>query len=314
MEAISSSQKMFAAGKLARMKIRTLTMCAFAFSPAIFANAQAPRSVQTVNIGVIAEQKKGAGPLMIEVTEHKQPLPVQELKPITAMPRRILILVDQSGSAERLAAYYRSAIIQIVDTLPDYSRDTVAIAAFSDTIGMIVPLTNNRLVLLDKLDKLGGKGRTKLYDAIYLAIGSAMRETKQSGGLADIIVITDGGENGSAHSSGEVSERVRTSAVRVSALDVRGPESFGTHVPEEINAETLLSDIVKAGGGIFGYSIYGRHVFSTEPFIANLKNSYFVRMQFATPAQGAEKHHIEMRASKGWKLEYPPIVYVRAVH
>jgi VWFA-related protein len=264
-----------------------------------------------VNVGIIAEQKKGAGPLIIEVTEHKQPLAVQELRPASAMPRRIVILVDQSGSAGHLASHYRNAITQIVETLPDYSRDTVAIGAFNDIVGMIVPFTNNKQLLLEKLDKLGGQGRTKLYDAIFLAIGSAIVEMNQSGGLADIIVISDGGENGSSHSLEDIASRIHTSGVRVSVLDVHGPELLATVGGG--NDIERLSEIVRTGGGILISTTYDDHAAQTGRFIANLKNSYFVRLHFATPAQGSEKHHIEIHASKGWKLDYPSVVYVHAV-
>jgi uncharacterized protein with von Willebrand factor type A (vWA) domain len=136
-------------------------------------------------------------------------------------PRRVLILLDASGSMSKTAerALALDGADQLLAQMPPKTQ--IGLAVFSETITQTVSLTTDRQALHEKLkDVTGrrypcpkGKCQTALLDAVFESLTNF--ETPQEGNV--LYVISDGGENASHRTWRVVEDAVLAAGVRVFA-------------------------------------------------------------------------------------------------
>jgi Mg-chelatase subunit ChlD len=164
---------------------------------ATLASAQEPaRATKSVNFLLTATAKPDT-PLEITVREHKSQIPVESVRALDDVPHRLLLLADTSGSERMQQHALKTALSQFVADAPVFPRDTMAIAAFNSAAGMAQRFTSDRAQLLDTVEKLKSAGTTALYDSVIEAVGTVQAEMRKSGGIGDVIVVTDGEDNAS---------------------------------------------------------------------------------------------------------------------
>lgn len=190
-------------------------------------------------------------------------LPVQFAEYVPNGPASVLILVDTSGSTLPKLPQTRTAIAAIVESLDP--RDDVALFAFSGRPYRLQPFTRDHAAIQQQESLLHSMGPTSLYDSMIAAANALSQGCYENRVL---IVISDGFDNTSSHSPGDVSDAVRSNDVTVYALAIGGTDvgatasqrSFYAPDPDTSNSideKSLAQFTQPAGGSTFRISPTG---------------------------------------------------------
>jgi VWFA-related protein len=125
-------------------------------------------------------------------------------------------------------------------------EDEFFLVEFNDTPKLVTPLTRDVEEIQNQLTFAQSKGRTALLDAIVLGLHEIKRSNKKRKAL---LIISDGGDNCSRYTEGEVREMVRESDVLMYAIGVFEPYGSRGRSPEESAGPGLLSDLAEQTGG-----------------------------------------------------------------
>ena len=172
-------------------------------------------------------------------------------------PVSVGIVFDSSRS---MTPKLRQARVAVAEFLRNSNpEDEFFLVDFNDRARLVVPFTTNAGVLQDRLLETSAAGRTALMDAVYLALDT-MKGAAHS--RKALLLVSDGGDNDSRYSEGELRRRLRESSVAVYAM---GIYQLGAVVlaEEERGGPKLLEDLAAQSGG--------RHVPVTD--LADLPNA-----------------------------------------
>ncbi len=110
-------------------------------------------------------------------------------------------------------------------------RDEYFLVSFNDRTSVVQDFTSQAENLQNEISISNPKGRTALYDAIYLGL-EKMREAHNE--KKALIVITDGEDNSSRYTFSEVKQFVKESDVQIYVIGERGDLGYGRGVITEI--------------------------------------------------------------------------------
>lgn len=144
--------------------------------------------------------------------------------------RVIVIDVSNSMAAEDVGASRLSAAKAIAKKLVEQTEGRSAVVAFERSAEVIAPLTNDDEAVLALIDTLQpgevGEPGSDIGAAIDASLKLLQAETSQK---ADVILISDGEEQGSRLGLAEALHRARTRGIQVSAVGVGTPD--GATIP-----------------------------------------------------------------------------------
>jgi Ca-activated chloride channel family protein len=175
-----------------------------------------------------------------EVFENKDP---QELKSFSSedAPVSIGVIFDMSGSMSSKIERAREAVVEFFKTANP--QDEFFMIAFADKPEEVSDFTSSVEDIQGKLVYTVPKGRTALLDGIYLGINK-MRQAKYP--KKALLIISDGGDNHSRYTEGEIKSTVREADVMIYAI---GIYDHNMPTPEEVAGPGLLADITEITGG-----------------------------------------------------------------
>jgi Ca-activated chloride channel homolog len=156
-------------------------------------------------------------------------------------PVSIGIIFDMSGSMGSKIERAREAVVQFLKTANP--QDEFFMITFADKPEEVSGFTQNVDDIQNKLLFTVPKGRTALLDAIYLGI-TEMRQAKYP--KRALLIISDGGDNHSRYTEGEIKSMVREADTLIYAIGIYD-HYFPT--PEEQLGPELLSEITEVTGG-----------------------------------------------------------------
>ena len=167
----------------------------------------------------------------------------QEIKSFSSedAPVSIGVIFDMSGSMGSKIERAREAVIEFFKTANP--QDEFFMITFADKPEQICDFTNSVDEIQSRLLYTIPKGRTALLDAIYLGI-TKMREAKYP--KKALLIISDGGDNHSRYTEGEIKSMVKEADVLIYAIGIYD-HYFPTE--EERLGPALLSDITELTGG-----------------------------------------------------------------
>jgi Ca-activated chloride channel homolog len=159
-------------------------------------------------------------------------------------PLSIGVVFDASGSMGSKLLKARQAVAQFFRTANP--EDEAFLVTFNDRAELAVPLTNNLGEIQSKLTFMQSRGKTALLDAIYLALHQMKRANNPRKAL---LVISDGGDNNSRYTEGEIRNLVREADVQIYAVGIY--ETMGTRMrtAEELAGPGMLTSIAEQTGG-----------------------------------------------------------------
>ena len=144
-------------------------------------------------------------------------------------PITVGVILDTSGSMGDNILSARTSVMRFLEQ--GDSRDEYFLLGFSDRSNLIQDFTSSGETIQNQVSFTNPKGRTALYDAIYLGL------EKMSGAKNDkkaLIVITDGEDNTSRYTFREVKDFVKESETQIYVIGERGELGYGRGVINEI--------------------------------------------------------------------------------
>lgn len=160
-------------------------------------------------------------------------------------PVSIGLLFDASGSmknklhksSEAAAAFFKTA----------NQADEFFLVEFNERPRLAIPFTFDSEELYHQIARTRTMGRTSLLDAIHLAL---QQMKKAANTRKAIVIVSDGGDNCSRYSVGQIRNALVESEVQLYAMGIFDPEDTSKRRPrEEVNGPKLLNELAELSGG-----------------------------------------------------------------
>jgi VWFA-related protein len=159
-------------------------------------------------------------------------------------PISVGVVFDCSGSMGSKLDKSRQAVAQFFKTANP--EDEFFLVQFHDSAELVQPFTTSLEEIQNRLTFTQSKGRTALLDAIYLALHQ-MKKAKNP--RKALLVISDGGDNNSRYTEGEIKNLVKEADSQIYAIGIYEPVSARSRTAEELAGPGLLTDIAEQTGG-----------------------------------------------------------------
>jgi Ca-activated chloride channel family protein len=216
-------------------------------------------------------------------------------------PVSIGVIFDMSGSMADKIIRARDSILEFMKT--SNPQDEFFVVGFNDRPELIEDFTSSTEQIEERLANVKAGHRTALLDAIYFGLDK-MKQAKYP--RKALLIVSDGGDNRSRYTEGEVRSVVRESGVQIYSIGIFDAEAATT---EERTGPILLSDISdETGGRLFKVDDVSEMGDIAAKISAELRNEYVLGY---TPTN--EKHDGKWRKVKV-KLVPPPGLPPLTVH
>ncbi len=184
-------------------------------------------------------------------------------------PVTIGIIFDLSGSMSSKFLRARQALSEFLRT--SNPQDEFFVVGFNDRPAVIVDFTSEVDDVEARMVMLKPQNRTALIDAIYLGVNK-LKQAKYD--RKALLIISDGGDNRSRYTEGELRRAVRESDVQIYSIGI-----FDQYAPttEEQLGPLLLTDICEmTGGRLFRVNDVSELGDIASRISAELRNEYVV--------------------------------------
>ncbi|MFH1573752.1 MAG: VWA domain-containing protein [Acidobacteriota bacterium] len=176
-------------------------------------------------------------------------------------PISVGLLFDVSASMKDNIHTARNSIVRFLQAgNPEYEFFLVN---FNQNTTLIQNFTSHGSTIQNQISFSQPKGRTALYDAVYMGLEKIKEATNEKKAL---ILITDGEDNSSRYSSAEVREFAKESDVQIYAIGEEGKLGYGRSEIQNIVAMT--------GGRAFFPNNFNELDYYIDLIHAELRNQY----------------------------------------
>jgi Ca-activated chloride channel homolog len=223
-------------------------------------------------------------------------------------PVAVGLVFDISGSMGDKLRLSRLAAAKFFDTANP--EDEFFLVEFNDQPKVMVPLTRDFEEIQTQLTFAQSKGRTALLDAIFLGLHELKRSQKNRKAL---LIISDGGDNASRYTEGEIRNTVRESDVLIYAMGVYEAPGARNRSPEEAAGPGLLNELSEQTGGRH-YPVNAMEMPDIAAKIGvELRNRYVLGYAPSDRHRDGRYHHVQVKLvpPKGlpplkayWRLGY----------
>ena len=213
------------------------------------------------------------------------------------VPVSIGLVFDMSGSMSDKVEKAREAAVQFMRTANP--QDQFFLVSFNERAELTSGFTSSVDELQNRMMFTASKGRTALFDAIYLGL-SQMRGAHN--GKRALLLITDGGDNHSRYNESDIKNYLKEADCQLYAIGIFDPIGIRSRTPEELEGPSLLSEMTEMTGG----RVFPVGNLSELPDIAakigmELRNQYILGYKSANPLKNGawRKIKIKLRPPKG---------------
>lgn len=184
-------------------------------------------------------------------------------------PVSVGIIFDLSGSMTSKLMRAKEAILQFVKTANP--QDEFFVIGFNDRPELIEDFTNSVDDIEARLATVHSGHRTALLDAIYYGV-TKMRSARYE--RKALLIVSDGGDNRSRYTEGEVRSQVRESDVEIYSMGIFDPYAA---TPEERTGPLLLNELCEeTGGRMFRVDDVSEMSDIAEKISNELRNQYVI--------------------------------------
>lgn len=160
-------------------------------------------------------------------------------------PLSVGVLVDLSSSMGNKVDSVRQAVSEFFSNANP--ADDYFVITFADKPKLLADTTQSIETIQAKLGAARAKGNTALADAIFMGVRK-LRTAKYE--RKALVIISDGGDNNSRHSLGQVKRMARESDATIYAIDVcDAPALLITKKLEERFGKQWLTEVTESTGG-----------------------------------------------------------------
>ena len=184
-------------------------------------------------------------------------------------PVSIGIIFDLSGSMTSKLIRARESILQFIKTANP--QDEFFVIGFNDRPELIEDFTSSVEDIQARLATVRSGHRTALLDAIYYGVAK-MKDARHE--RKALLVVSDGGDNRSRYTEGEVRSQVRESDVEIYSIGI-----FDAYAatPEERTGPLLLNELCEeTGGRMFRVDDLSEMADIAEKISTELRNQYVI--------------------------------------
>lgn len=216
-------------------------------------------------------------------------------------PVSIGVILDLSGSMGNKIVRARGAVLQFMKTANP--QDEFFVIGFNDRPVLITDFTSSVDDVESRLTNIQAGHRTALLDAIYMGL-EKMKQAKYP--RRALLIVSDGGDNNSRYTEGEVRSAVREADVQIYSIGIFDPEAA---TPEERNGPQLLADISNdTGGRLFRVDDLSEMGDIATRISAELRNEYVLGYKTTDPRLNGKWRKVKV------KLTPPPGLPQLTVH
>ncbi len=235
------------------------------------------------------------------LTDNGQPQEIRHFSSEDA-PISLGVIFDVSGSMSNKIDKSRDAVVEFFKTANP--EDEFFLITFSEKPEVLADFTTSVEDIQDKLVYAVPKGRTALLDAIYLGM-NRMRKAKHQ--KKALLIISDGGDNHSRYTEGEIKSMVKEADVQIYAIGLYDRD-FKT--PEEREGPELLTEISDVTGGRT-FAIASNELADVATKIGiELRNQYVLGYRPTNPTRDGKWRKIKVKLNPPKGL--PPLhVYAK---
>ena len=184
-------------------------------------------------------------------------------------PVSIGIIFDLSGSMTSKLIRARESILQFIKTANP--EDEFFVIGFNDRPELIEDFTGSVEDIQARLATVRSGHRTALLDAIYYGVAK-MKDARHE--RKALLVVSDGGDNRSRYTEGEVRSQVRESDVEIYSIGIFDPYAA---TPEERTGPMLLNELCEeTGGRMFRVDDLSEMSDIAEKISTELRNQYVI--------------------------------------
>jgi Ca-activated chloride channel family protein len=184
-------------------------------------------------------------------------------------PVSIGIVFDLSGSMTSKLVRARESILQFIKTANPL--DEFFVIGFNDRPELIEDFTSSVEDIQARLATVRSGHRTALLDAIYYGV-TKMKDARHE--RKAILVVSDGGDNRSRYTEGELRSQVREADVEIYSIGIFDPYA---PTPEERTGPQLLNDLSEeTGGRLFRVDSIDDMGDIAEKISTELRNQYMI--------------------------------------
>jgi Ca-activated chloride channel homolog len=156
-------------------------------------------------------------------------------------PISLGVIFDVSGSMSNKIDRSKEAVVEFFKTANP--QDEFFVVSFSDEPELLSDFTSSVEDIQSRLVTASPKGRTALLDAIYLAVAK-LRNARYD--RKALLIISDGGDNHSRYTEGEINSLVKEADVQIYAI---GLFDQTPRTQEERLGPALLAEVTDVTGG-----------------------------------------------------------------
>ena len=184
-------------------------------------------------------------------------------------PISIGIIFDLSGSMSSKLIRARASILQFIKTANP--QDEFFVIGFNDRPELIEDFTSSVEDIQARLATVRSGHRTALLDAIYYGL-TKMKDARHE--RKALLVVSDGGDNRSRYTEGELRAQVREADVEIYSIGIFDPYAA---TPEERTGPQLLNDLSEeTGGRLFRVNDIDEMGDIAEKISTELRNQYVI--------------------------------------
>ncbi len=237
-----------------------------------------------------------------ELTDSGEPQQIRHFSSEDA-PISLGVIFDISGSMTDKIDKSRQAVVEFFRTANP--QDEFFLITFSEKPEVLVDFTSSVEDIQNKLVYAIPKGRTALLDAIYLGM-NRMEKAKYE--RKALLIISDGGDNHSRYTEGEIKSMVREADVQIYGIGLFDRDA---KTPEEREGPALLEEVTEVTGGrTFVIGSPNELADVATKIGIELRNQYVLGYRPTNPARNGKWRKIKVRLNPPKGL--PPLhVYAK---
>jgi Ca-activated chloride channel family protein len=219
-------------------------------------------------------------------------------------PVSVGILFDVSGSMSgEKVRRARDALAHFVQTSHD--RDEYFLIGFNSRAQLLMDRTRDGNAVLDKLTFVQTKNNTALYDACYLGVERVQRGTHPKRAL---LLISDGQDNNSRYTFGELRRVLKESDVVLYAIGILGGSDVGSSLGME--GQGIMDELAGVSGGKAFYPRSGAEMDDIfEQIALELRHQYSIGYRPPNFLNDGKWHRIKVKVAPPRGL---PRLFVRS--
>ncbi len=219
-------------------------------------------------------------------------------------PVSVGILFDVSGSmGGDKVKRARDALAHFIQTSHD--RDEYFLIGFNSRAQLLIDRTRDGNAVLDKLTFVQTKGNTALYDACYLGVERVQRGAHPK---RAILLISDGQDNNSRYTFGELRRVLKESDVVLYGIGILGGSDVGSSLGME--GQGIMDELAGVSGGKAFYPRSGAEMDDIfEQIALELRHQYSIGYRPPNFVNNGKWHKIKVKVAPPRGL---PRLFVRS--